>query len=589
MKMKPYWILPLLFVLLAASKDSSEDRSSSKERDRLVEGLMSKVEDLLPPPPSTACVNRSTEWSPEKKGKAAKNIFNTLLIGLPNPSEFTFEKLIAGAKCGGSDQAQIILHMKVKRTVVVNCPPLGIVSPLNQSFLGRFCKPKEKRNVYCSWIGTLENDEHNKTLGAACYQAKAISEEEEKKLEAMNICSEWQFADTQVRRLSIPEQLSSWSTDLLLYYPPTADLPGNKSLTGIEEKAPMRHKNPGGRKGIAGQGLMKKLGKTKMEIPIIIRSYNGTWQVLTADERDKSGIEGPLPMFHSRPTNRSELHEWKEPSADEYFYSLLAIRNETICSKEKLLKAIKRGRRVHNGHLPYPYETDNAWISAAIYLVKVSNESCFNHLNLNGPKNYFGYQWKTYDNSTLRTVQDVVNTVFYKRESKKITAASYRSLGKYLLFFTTATVIACVAFVAAGATTTLPLLILSTLVALLAAIFLEIYTRRWHRLLARTGEPFCSIGTTAETERSREHKNGHEKSEDETGLFSLAPVLRLYGTTGRCDRFIKRKDLIMRQKTEMQRRRLRTWRISYVTSSAVIAEVNEVKANGHIKEEKEDK
>ncbi|KFD60277.1 hypothetical protein M514_27549 [Trichuris suis] len=110
-----------------------------------------------------------------------------------------------------------------------------------------------------------------------------------------------------------------------------------------------------------------------------------------------------------------------------------------------------------------------------------------------------------------------------------------------------------------------------------------------HRLLARTGEPFCSIGTTAETERSREHKNGHEKSEDETGLFSLAPVLRLYGTTGRCDRFIKRKDLIMRQKTEMQRRRLRTWRISYVTSSAVIAEVNEVKANGHIKEEKEDK
>ncbi|KHJ47216.1 hypothetical protein D918_02784 [Trichuris suis] len=123
MKMKPYWILPLLFVLLAASKDSSEDRSSSKERDRLVEGLMSKVEDLLPPPPSTACVNRSTEWSPEKKGKAAKNIFNTLLIGLPNPSEFTFEKLIAGAKCGGSDQAQIILHMKVKRTVVVKTAP----------------------------------------------------------------------------------------------------------------------------------------------------------------------------------------------------------------------------------------------------------------------------------------------------------------------------------------------------------------------------------------------------------------------------------------------------------------------------------
>ncbi|KFD60275.1 hypothetical protein M514_11842 [Trichuris suis] len=494
MKMKPYWILPLLFVLLAASKDSSEDRSSSKERDRLVEGLMSKVEDLLPPPPSTACVNRSTEWSPEKKGKAAKNIFNTLLIGLPNPSEFTFEKLIAGAKCGGSDQAQIILHMKVKRTVVVNCPPLGI------SFLGRFCKPKEKRNVYCSWIGTLENDEHNKTLGAACYQAKAISEEEEKKLEAMNICSEWQFADTQVRRLSIPEQLSSWSTDLLLYYPPTADLPGNKSLTGIEEKAPMRHKNPGGRKGIAGQGLMKKLGKNKMEIPVIIRkqtdsvktsatkfrqcvlqfmSCNGTWQVLTADERDKSGIEGPLPMFYSRPRNRSELHEWKEPSADEYFYSLLDIHNETICSKEKLLKTIKRGRRVHNGHLPYPYETDNAWISAAIYLVKVSNESCFNHLNLSATENYFGYKWKTFDNSTLRTVQDVVNTFFYKRESKKITAASYRSLGKYLFFFTTAIVIACVAFGAAGTTATIPLLILPTVIALLAGIFLEIYTRRW--------------------------------------------------------------------------------------------------------------
>ncbi|KHJ47218.1 hypothetical protein D918_02786 [Trichuris suis] len=122
MKINAYWILPLLFVLLAARKDSSaDDRSSSEEKDDLMEDLARNFEDIIPSRPRPACEKQSTEWNQEKKEKAARNVFNTLLLALEHSSEFTFKNLIAGAKCGTPERPQAILHMKVKRTVTVNC------------------------------------------------------------------------------------------------------------------------------------------------------------------------------------------------------------------------------------------------------------------------------------------------------------------------------------------------------------------------------------------------------------------------------------------------------------------------------------
>ncbi|KFD59322.1 hypothetical protein M514_28499 [Trichuris suis] len=133
MKINPHCILPLLFVLLAASKDSSSDeRSSSNERDALLQDLGTNLEELFPPPPRMACENQSTKWSKEEKEEAAKNVFDSLLIGLPNPSEFTFGNLIVGAKCGTTDQSETILHMKVNRTVTRKCPLVGVLISLNK-------------------------------------------------------------------------------------------------------------------------------------------------------------------------------------------------------------------------------------------------------------------------------------------------------------------------------------------------------------------------------------------------------------------------------------------------------------------------
>ncbi|KFD45003.1 hypothetical protein M513_13513 [Trichuris suis] len=143
MKINPYCILPLLFVLLAASKrektqanifqdSSSDERSSSNERDALLQDLGTNLEELFPPPPRMACENQSTKWSKEEKEEAAKNVFDSLLIGLPNPSEFTFGNLIVGAKCGTTDQSETILHMKVNRTVTRKCPLVGVLISLNK-------------------------------------------------------------------------------------------------------------------------------------------------------------------------------------------------------------------------------------------------------------------------------------------------------------------------------------------------------------------------------------------------------------------------------------------------------------------------
>ncbi|KFD47290.1 hypothetical protein M513_11843 [Trichuris suis] len=447
---------------------SSDDSSSSEEKDDLVGDLESNFEDIFPSRPSTACDKQSTKWSQEKKEKAAKNVFNSLLVALEHPSEFTFKKLVVGANCETSGRQETILLMKVKRTVTTSCA---------LSFLNPFCKSSEKRTVYCSWIGNLKNEVHNKTLGAACYQARTISEEDEKKLEGMDICSEWKYGNTNLHRLSIPDQLSSWNTDFLLYYPPTADLPGHQTLAELGEKAAKKFSNPEGRKGLAGQGLLKKWGKNEMEIPIILRYYKGSRQILIAAHGDKGEMAGPLPAFYRKPTNSSVLREWNEPSADEYFYSLVEPRNKARCSKEKFLKTMKPKSKIFKGHIPHPYETDNAWVNAAIYMVTPSLDSCFNDLNLSGKENFLHYQWKAYNDSTLRSVQNIVNTFFNKKESRKITAASYRTVGNYLFYFTTATAVICVALGVAMPHTYA--LIIPAAIIVLAGILVTIYERRW--------------------------------------------------------------------------------------------------------------
>ncbi|KFD47933.1 hypothetical protein M513_11166 [Trichuris suis] len=474
-----------------AMDSSSEDQSSSEERDDFMEYLVTNFEDIFPSVLRPTCEKKSTERTEENMEKAAKNVFSVLLTDLEHPSEFTFESLIVGAACGTSHRAETILHMKVKRRVTRKCS-------LAHTLLSPFCKSNEKRNVYCSWIGTLENEVPQKTLGAACYQSGKVSVRDEKILGVTDICSELKYGSTQLHRLLIPEQVSSWNANFFFYYPPTADPQGHQALADLGEKVPKKFLNPDGRKGIAGQGFMKKLGKNKVEIPVILRfifcslihylrHHNGTRQVLIAGRPDKWGMQGPLPMFYRKPTSSNELHEWKEPSAGEYFYSLLDSHDQARCSKEIFLKMMSPKSKIFKGHIPHPYETDNAWFTVRIHLIKAWNTSCLNELNLNVEQNYMHFHWKTYDDSTLRSVQDIVNTLFNKKHSKRITAASYRSLSKYLFFFMTATAIACVAFAAPA--TTIPLLILPVVILSLANVFLYIYTERW--IFVREGLDHC--------------------------------------------------------------------------------------------------
>ncbi|KFD45149.1 hypothetical protein M513_13974 [Trichuris suis] len=207
--------------------------------------------------------------------------------------------------------------------------------------------------------------------------------------------------------------------------------------------------------------------------------HNGRRQVLIAGYRDKWEVEGPLPMFYRKPTNNSELREWNEPSADEYFYSLLDARNKTRCSKEEFQNLMKPKSKVYKGYLPNAYETDNAWVHAVIYMIKVTNESCLNDLNLNATQNYLHFYWKTYNYSTLRTVQDTVNTFFNRESSKKITAGSYRILRNYPFFFIAATAVASVAFGVPAAAMPLMILPLPIIITVLARILIEVYLESW--------------------------------------------------------------------------------------------------------------
>uniref|UniRef100_A0A5S6QGX8 Uncharacterized protein n=1 Tax=Trichuris muris TaxID=70415 RepID=A0A5S6QGX8_TRIMR len=420
MKLTVHCILPLFLVLIGAEKDDS----TAEENEELMGNLTATIRDILPSPKSQGCKRQIEEWAAVEKEAAAKAVFETLLKLLPSPSQFTFVKLIGGGRCSLPGGPITILNLKLRRTVNATKKLFKLVSN----------KPKD---VYCSWIGVLENGMHKMMKGAVCYRSKTTTEKDEEQLAKADVCNDWKYAETNLHRLVIPKNVSSWGTDFLIYYPPATDTTYYKVLAAQKIKFPVEYLNPSGRTGLTGQGHFRALGENKMEAPIILRLYKGQRQILLSTYH-KEGIKGPVAMFYRKPKDSAKLLQWKEPSAAEYFYTLLDEQSKAKCPIKEISDLMKGARKLYNGHIPHPYETDNAWVKAKIFMILATEEPCLFDLDLNSEANHLKYQWKTYNDSTLRSVENVVNALFTKEVSKAVVAGSYISAVDHFFYFITA-------------------------------------------------------------------------------------------------------------------------------------------------------
>ncbi|CDW58487.1 53 kDa excretory [Trichuris trichiura] len=451
-------------------------RLSPSQEKELAQTLKDGFGEFLPPLERPTRHEKGLKWDDQKKEKAARNVFNTLAKSFNLKAEYAFHKLHVGVICNVSGEHRAILLMKIKRTV--SC---------SKGLFQSSCETKIQKDVFCSWIGTLENENQKKIIGAACYPQAAMPAEEETKLADIDLCSEWMFGSTGVHRLVIPSQVSTWNTNFLIYYPPATD---QHFMNSVFREAGKKHVNPERRTGLVGQGPWKNLGENRMDIPILIRSYRGVRQIMvikknssyevTTTVRGTIYLNGPAAMFYRKPRSGNDLSGQTETTAEEYFHSLLESSSGWKCSREKLANEMKTKRKIFNSYLSHPYETDNAWVKAKVYIIIVPEDSCLYNMNLKAPENHLDYQWKSYNDSTLRSLESVVNTAFDEKQSKVIMAGSYLSPTKYILYFIISGFIVTLILigVAIGVSKFIALAIPFALIAV-AAFIATAYVKKW--------------------------------------------------------------------------------------------------------------
>ncbi|CDW58486.1 53 kDa excretory [Trichuris trichiura] len=449
----------------------SQNQPRSPENEELTRSLTTDFGDIIPRVEHLASNKQKVEWQKEKRDEAAKNVlYSFLKFYFTRAPDYSFDKVIVGAKCNISGDEGAILHMKIKKR-----------EDCKKKFIWSTCKPVNATNVYCSWVGFLRGEKHKQMLGAVCYALPEISPEDEMILAQLDLCHEWNYANTGYYRLVLPWQVISWDKDFILYYPPTTDLNHLQFIHGKTKKDEETHVNPERRTGIAGQGIWKNLGENQMDIPIFLRKYNGTRQIMVRIGHEDIKVTGPLAMFYRKPKSKEELSKWNETSAEDYFYALVESSYKEKCTMDKFLADMKGKRKIFKSYFSHPDETDNAWVKARVYMLIIPETSCLYNLNLDASANYLGFQWKTYNDSTLLAVENVVKTVFTDQETQlRVTAGNYFSASRYLAYFVAAAV--AVTILLGGLAAIVPSMIalgIPVVLLTLAAIIRAAYLRKW--------------------------------------------------------------------------------------------------------------
>uniref|UniRef100_A0A5S6Q1S9 Uncharacterized protein n=1 Tax=Trichuris muris TaxID=70415 RepID=A0A5S6Q1S9_TRIMR len=365
------------------------------ELDELVESLTVDVQDAFVPPVEQSCQRETVEWKENEKLAFAKSTYESLMKPLQLLGRVQFKNMVFGVKCRVANELRVIVQFKASS--LGNC-----TTKMSHSK----CVEKHKNPIYCTWIGTVQNQEPAKTLGAVCFHSTIISLKDELDMAWVDVCNDWKYGETQFYRLAIPEQLSKSKTRFLLYNPPLADTLDERSADIRNMNADDMPLNPEGKTGIAGRGMLRKLGENILEIPIIRRKVGKSTQVLLASQHNAKYTVGPLPTFHQNAERSDNQRDRSELSFEEYFHGLVKPEYRSNCTLETFQLALRSNSKTYRQYMPHPYTTDNAWVIGLVRVIKTKYEPCFDGIDLDHKANYLHYKWTTFNRSTVDYLKD---------------------------------------------------------------------------------------------------------------------------------------------------------------------------------------
>uniref|UniRef100_A0A5S6Q964 Uncharacterized protein n=1 Tax=Trichuris muris TaxID=70415 RepID=A0A5S6Q964_TRIMR len=406
-------ILPLICLLSIGYADIvTREIVVVKDEDREARARLARMVKSQFPLPNRGPVAQLKEWNETDKIETAKRVARTLAATLQSSGTYKLASIGFAVKCSTPSVPHVL--MKLNLTKYCTCYKEPCLSS---------CSSTSRPHVVCIWEGTAESSSDLKTIGSVCYEESKVTRED--KIELPNdICGSWEYGNTPLIRLAIPSDLKQWSAKMLLYKPPVFGMSGSRSLAdGDEYEDKKLPRNPEGRTGVCGQGLLRSMGKNEMNFPIIIRKRKrNVREILIYQTYDRDKL-GPIPEFYQKSNDENTFQP--EPSATDYLYRL--VKNAS-CSEKMFRKMFSSSGKIYSGYLPHPLSTDNAWIVGNVYVIKETHDTCLNAIDVFSADNYLNLKWKNVNASHIKTVPELVEAVFPNAAAQRIQKNPFRTL-----------------------------------------------------------------------------------------------------------------------------------------------------------------
>nr|ABD66078.2 53 kDa excretory/secretory protein [Trichinella murrelli] len=222
---------------------------------------------------------------------------------------------------------------------------------------------------------------HQQIIGAYC--SVGLEESFPKK---KSICKLSRYPGEEKFKTFVPEEVSSWFHDAIVYVPT-----GNRPLSNS-----MHSNNYRGRQGIVGLGMLPHLGAVQMNVVTIFRKNGKTTEVLSLINANGS-IEIPK-VFVTNPIQK--------PFGDEIDHILReafgTMKLSSSDIEDKLQKLYNATISTKVKHRATPYDTDDAYVITEVAGVFDENKEHIGSINTFPSDGKFQIGWKEADKSALR-------------------------------------------------------------------------------------------------------------------------------------------------------------------------------------------
>ncbi|KRY47777.1 RWD domain-containing protein 2B [Trichinella britovi] len=251
----------------------------------------------------------------------------------------------------------------IEGSPATNCSDVAHHHPLSCSILSKVASADEKIiGAYCS-VGLEKSFPKKKS-----------------------ICKLSRYPGEEKFKTFVPEEVSSWFHDAIVYVPT-----GNRPLSNS-----MHSNNYRGRQGIVGLGMLPHLGAVQMNVVTIFRKNGKTTEVLSLINANGS-IEIPK-VFVTNPIQKPfgddidhilrEAFGTMKLSSSDIEDKLQKLYNATISTKVK--------------HRATPYDTDDAYVITEVVGVLDESKEHIGSINTFPSDGKFQIGWKEADKSALR-------------------------------------------------------------------------------------------------------------------------------------------------------------------------------------------